>query len=466
MNQAKVGLLPFYLELYDETVPEIRPDIDAFHEKAVGKLREAGLEVVDAPVCRLEKEFLAAVKMFEDREVDAVVTLHLAYSPSLESQEALKRLQVPILVLDTTPDYVYDQTTDAGKLMLNHGIHGVQDMCNLLVRNHKLFRVFAGHMEHSDVMARLAEAARAAGIVRLFCRSRVGLIGEPFHGMGDFQVDFGELERRFGIETVRYDFTEGERRIKAVTEQEIQEEYQEDQAFFEIRLQLTRQVYDRSQRTGLAVRRWLEEKQLTAFTVNFLATAGSNPGLPVMPFTECSKAMMRGIGYAGEGDVLTAAFTGALLQGFSDVTFTEMFCPDWRSGSVFLSHMGEFNYRVAAGKPILQEKPFPFTDAENPSVAYRTMKPGRAVFVNLAPLGGGEYLLTAAAGEMLSIAGENSMEEAVNGWFRPDVPLERFLELFSQTGGTHHSVLIYGGSLECMEYLADFLGIEKRLLVP
>ena len=224
MNQAKVGLLPFYLELYDETVPEIRPDIDAFHEKAAGKLREAGLEVVDAPVCRLEKEFLAAVKMFEDREVDAVVTLHLAYSPSLESQEALKRLQVPILVLDTTPDYVYDQTTDAGKLMLNHGIHGVQDMCNLLVRNHKLFRVFAGHMEHSDVMARLAEAARAAGIVRLFCRSRVGLIGEPFHGMGDFQVDFGELERRFGIETVRYDFTEGERRIKAVTEQEIRSE--------------------------------------------------------------------------------------------------------------------------------------------------------------------------------------------------------------------------------------------------
>ena len=46
MNQAKVGLLPFYLELYDETVPEIRPDIDAFHEKAAGKLREAGLEEI------------------------------------------------------------------------------------------------------------------------------------------------------------------------------------------------------------------------------------------------------------------------------------------------------------------------------------------------------------------------------------------------------------------------------------
>lgn len=466
MNQAKIGLLPFYLELYDETVPEIRPAIDAFHEKTATKLREAGMEVVEAPVCRLEKEFLAAVKMFENQEVDAVATLHLAYSPSLESEEALKSIRVPVLVLDTTPDYVYDQSTEDGKLMLNHGIHGVQDMCNLLVRNHKLFRVFAGHMDHSDVIKRLAEAARAARIVRLFCRSRVGLIGEPFHGMGDFQVDFQELESRFGIETVCYDFREGEQRINAVTKQEIQAVYQEDQSFFEIQPQLTKECYDRSARTCLAVRRWLSEKNLTAFSVNFLATAGRNPGLPVMPFTECSKAMTRGIGYAGEGDVLTAAFTGAILQEYPEATFTEMFCPDWRGGSVFLSHMGEFNYRAAAGRPVLQEKPFPFTDAENPTAAYRTMKPGRAVFANLAPLGGGEYLLTAAAGEMLPIEGENKMEAAVNGWFRPDMPLSRFLESFSQTGGTHHSVLIYDGSLECMEYLADFLGVRKRILVP
>ena len=35
---------------------------------------------------------------------------------------------------------------------------------------------------------------------------------------------------------------------------------------------------------------------------------------------------------------------GALLSGIEEVTFTEMFCPNWRDGSVFLSHMGEFNY--------------------------------------------------------------------------------------------------------------------------
>ena len=217
-------------------------------------------------------------------------------------------------------------------------------------------------------------------------------------------------------------------------------------------------------RTCLGIRRWEQEDNLTAFSINFLETEGERPGLPIMPFTECCKAMERGTGYAGEGDVLTAAFVGALLQGIEEVTFTEMFCPNWKDGSIFLSHMGEFNYRVADGPPLLQEKPFPFTSAKNPTVAYRTMKPGRAILANLAPFGRGHYQMTLVSGRMLKVEGANTMENMVNGWFKPDIPLETFLEQFSQDGGTHHSVLVYGDELETLEHFTDFLEIQKRIL--
>lgn len=464
MRKPLVGFLPLYVELYDLTTPEIRPDVDAYHEKAVERLREQGLDVVDMPVCRLACEFEEAIAAFEEKNVDAVITLHLAYSPSLESEKALGKVRVPIIILDSTPDYVYDQETDPGALMLNHGIHGVQDMCNLLVRNGKIFKVFAGHMEHSDVLERVARAARAAMMVHTLRQSRVGLIGEPFHGMGDFCIAFSEMEQDLGIRMVPYDFEKGEERIARVSAEEIQKEFEQDEKAFEIDPKLTREVYDRSARTCLAVRKWAEEEKLSAFTINFLETEGSNPGLPIMPFTECCKAMERGIGYAGEGDVLTAALTGALLSGIEEVTFTEMFCPNWRDGSVFLSHMGEFNYTVADGKPVLEEKPFPFTSAENPTVAYRTLKPGRAVFINLAPFGNGRYRMTLTEGEMLKVEGENSMEHAVNGWFKPDISLESFLEQLSQRGGTHHSVLAYGSELETLKLFADFLGVETEVL--
>ena len=450
---SKIGLLPLYLALYDETCAFMRPKIENFCDTIVKQLEDRGLDMVCAPICRVREEFAAAVRMLEEEGVCAIVTLHLAYSPSLECIDALTGTQLPLLVLDTTESYAFDATVDADEIMYNHGIHGVQDMCNLLLRRNKAFTVFAGHYAHSDVLDRVARHCRGIQIASAFCGARVGLVGDPFYGMGDFHVPFEELQERFGISVIGYDMEAARQRIAAITPAQIVAECAADETEFLWDASVTDELYRRTARVCLALRQWIVEAQLTAFSVNFLETQGSNPGLPVMPFTECSKAMARGTGYAGEGDVLTAALCGALLRFFPQTTFTEMFCPDWKGGSVFLSHMGELNYRVCSGKPRLTEKAFPFTSAENPTVAYGTFMPGRAVFVNLAPCEAGNYTLILAAGEVLGISSENKMAESVNGWFRPERPLPEFLELFSRAGGTHHSVLVYA---DCLKEMAAF----------
>ena len=50
-------------------------------------------------------KFDRAAKKFNDADVDVVITQHLAYSPSLESIDALLSIKAPLIVLDTTPDY-------------------------------------------------------------------------------------------------------------------------------------------------------------------------------------------------------------------------------------------------------------------------------------------------------------------------------------------------------------------------
>ena len=463
-KKPKVGLLPLYLYLYDQGIPEARPFIDGFYGMAAEKLREAGLEVLTVPVCRLANEFTDAIESFEKNGADAVVTLHLAYSPSLESEEALKKTSLPIIVLDTTPNFTFDQNTDADAIMINHGIHGVQDMCNLLIRNKKKFIVCAGHMEHTNVIERVVKASKAAVMAKTLRNSRVGLVGEPFKGMGDFSIPYDEMKRDLGITVIPYDYKKGESYISSVSDDEINLEYKRDSGRFEIDKNLSREVYDRSARVCLALRRWMKEEKLSALTVSFTETSCKNKGLPIMPFTECSTAMSEGYGFAGEGDVLTAAFVGALLSVFRETTFTEMFCPDWEHGSVFMSHMGEFNFNVASGIPFLTEKPFPFTDAENPTVAYKTMKAGKATLVNLAPFGNGNYSIIAVPGQMLPISGDNKMSLAVNGWFKPAMKLETFLEAYSLCGGTHHSALIYGEVVEEIKLLAAYLGCKFDLL--
>ncbi len=96
MAPAKIGLLPLWLKLYDDSAPEARPRIEGFVRAIAGEFERRGVTAVAASVCRLAKEFAAAVKRFEKEEVDAIVTLHLAYSPSLEASEVLARTRLPI----------------------------------------------------------------------------------------------------------------------------------------------------------------------------------------------------------------------------------------------------------------------------------------------------------------------------------------------------------------------------------
>ena len=77
----------------------------------------------------------ATVKVATNTEgVDAIITLHLAYSPSLESAEVLAQSRLPVIMLDTTPDRDFGGHVDPMRLLDNHGIHGVQDLASVLRR--------------------------------------------------------------------------------------------------------------------------------------------------------------------------------------------------------------------------------------------------------------------------------------------------------------------------------------------
>ena len=150
----KIGFLPLYVKLYDDFVTGQRPRMEAYYATIAGMMREKGAEVVEVPFCRLADEFKAAVKRFEDEKVDAIVTLHIAYSPSLESIDALAGTKLPLVILDTTPTMEFDNKQSGSEIFHNHGIHGVMDMCNLLTRRGKPYAIAAGHYEQSDVLDR------------------------------------------------------------------------------------------------------------------------------------------------------------------------------------------------------------------------------------------------------------------------------------------------------------------------
>lgn len=428
----KIGLLPLYLALYDNIRPQLSQEIRTFADKIEKALEAKGCEVVLSPACRLNNEFADAVKLFEESGCQAIATLHLAYSPSLEAIDALAATSLPIVVIDTTPDYEFELPL----LMANHGIHGVQDLCNLLLRRKKRFLISAGHWTESDCLDRVMQQLQSAQMAYRMTHTRVGKIGGDFKGMGDFRVPDGT----FNMEIVHY--TEQ----PEATEEEVNAEIAADKARFLFDESVNMENHSRTIRASLKIRKWLEKENLHSFTIAFPGITRAD-GWETVPFLECSKAMARGIGYAGEGDTLTAAATRCLAEVFPETSFTEMFCPDWKYNRIFTSHMGEINPDICAEKPLLSERAYNFSDTGNPVLATGCFKAGKAVLTNLAPGPDGKFTLIAAEVEYETPTPGSSKSNT--GWFIPaNKDIAKFLEEYSKVGGTHHLTCSYNASVD------------------
>lgn len=438
----KIGLLPFYLALYDNNCrPEIGEAARAFAGKIAQALEAKGFEVVSSPTCRLKNEFQDAVRLFEESGCEAIATLHLAYSPSLESIDALAGTDLPLVIIDTTPDFVFNSML----IMPNHGIHGVQDMCNLLLRRKKPFLISAGHWEHSDCLDRVTRQLKSALMAYRMTHARVGKVGGDFDGMGDFRVPEGT----FNMQIVEYT-----PQAEPATE-EIEAEMSLDKERFKWDDGVSKESYYRTLNASLKIRKWIEDEKLDAFTIAFPGINRSE-GWDTVPFLECSKAMARGIGYAGEGDILTAVATRCLADAFPETSFTEMFCPDWKYNRIFTSHMGEINIDICSEKPLLHERDYIFSDTGNPLIATGCFKEGKALLTNLAPGPDGTFTLIAA--EVQYVIGEEGSQKSNTGWFVPvSGDIASFLEQYSKAGGTHHLTCSYNGSVEIVREWAALM---------
>ncbi|HPO13147.1 MAG TPA: hypothetical protein PLI09_06850 [Candidatus Hydrogenedentes bacterium] len=456
-RQARVGLLPLYLKLYDETVPEVFVHFEAFLQEVVERLEGEELTVVRGETCRVEAEVRQAVALFEKQDVDLIITLHLAYSPSLESVGPLCETELPILMLDITMDLSFGPGVDPERIMYNHGIHGVQDLASMLRRHGKHYEIVAGPGNEPLVFSHAANIARAALAAKLFRGMRILSLGAPFKGMGDFSVPEAVLKEKFGITVEEKMLDDLEMEAEVITEEEIEAERMSDAEHYD--LPLSKEVHRRSLRVGLGLRKMLERGGYSAFSMNFQAFDRSEGPANTVPFLETSKAMARGIGYAGEGDVLTAALVGALSAAFGRTTFTEIFCPDWEGNMLFLSHMGEINPEVASGRPRIFEKPYPFSAAQNPAVLTCSVEPGMALFVNLAPGPDDSFSLIFEPVDVQDDSDAVNMQDAIRIWVRPGMAISRFLENYSRLGGTHHSALLLGLPGSAIQAFGAFLGL-------
>jgi L-arabinose isomerase len=417
---------------------------------------------VNSAFCTERDEVEGAISQGENNGANVLVIVLLSYSPSLVSLPALVRTKLPIVVWNTQRLRKVDGSFTNRDLIDNHGMHGVQDLTNVLKRSGVGYGLVSGHYRDADSLDELRSWIRSAVTAFSLRDVKVGLLGRPFQDMGDFGVDETLMVSKWGPTAERLTLDELVSLVQEAPEGDIRSQMEFDRQEFDVDPEVDEEVHRASSKLEWALRRQVENRGLSAITMNF-RVFGEDPRIETIPFLGINKLIASGYGYAGEGNVTVAALSAVLTRLWGESNFTEMFTADYANDEIFMNHMGEGNYNMARKDTRVKMKraEFKFGRAKPYTALVFGIEPGPATFVNVTTDSSENFYLIGFEAEVVDFPLLKSFTSP-HYKVKVDRKLGSFLTSYSELGGTHHISMCKGNRLKDVEKLTKFLRIPLR----
>lgn len=462
-KKARVGFLGLMLKLYDR-YPFIKPAMTEFAEKIVETMSPFA-DVIFPGVCNTRELVNEAIAKFETEKVDLLMTVLLTYAPSHIALPALSKTKLPILIYNTQQEYAITQESDSDVTFKNHGMHGVQDLANVLLRSGREFRILTGHYKDEKILNELKSWCDASRVANFMQNVRIGLMGYPMEQMGDFAIDETAFLNQMGVEVQRIPMKLVAEMANNAPDNEIADQMAFDHKTFTVEAKVTNEAHETSSRIEWAIRSILEERNMQGFTAHFTAVA-EDGRLDTLPFLASSKLLAEGYGFGGEGDVTSSAAVTMMHELTGMANFAEMFTMDFGGNAILMSHMGECNWKMARkDRPVeLVLDDLGIADLKMQPVLLRfALEPGDVTLVSLTTLANGRMKFIITEGKILDFPPIPSINKP-NFKFAPDGDLGEFLTKFSMEGGSHHQALVYGCMAGTIKKIGEILGIDCAIV--
>ena len=459
--RPKVGVLALTLELYETLVPDLRLEREEWLRRELLPALEPIADVTFGKAAFTREDVDAQVAQLEADGAEALLVVLLTYSPSQIALPALSRTRLPILVWNTQELLAVDDAFTGGAMISNHGVHGTQDLCNVLLRSGVRFEYVTSHSSDETATAGLDDFFRAAAAVARLRTARIGLIGYPFPGMGDFALDTTHLAATLGCQWVNLPVEEYIRRAAEAPASDVADIVGMYRAGYDIARGITNEDLDATARVEMALRGMVDDHRLDALTYQFTAF-GDDERTPTVPFVGISRLMAEGVGFGGEGDLIAAAGMAFLNALQPPASFSEMFTIDFAGNALFMSHMGEANVAMARTdrKPRMLARSFPITRTRGGQLQIATcFEPGPATLFALTLGHAGRWRVIAAA---MTIADFGPLDalEVPHFKLEPAGDVRDFLTAYASAGGPHHNALCFGDARGCLKLAAGLLDAD------
>ena len=457
VDQLRIGILLPVADLYHRLWSDIDEALERLAEQVARSLRNADLEVFCSPAISMPEDVAVACSDLGDKGVDLLLVAMGPYCPSGVLVSALVESRVPVLLWPMQSIRGLEpEKYDAETVKLNHGVHAVQDLANVLGKTAKPFGVMHGHHEQPEFLRRLKTWAQAGRIVRSMQNANPVQVGGHFEHMLDLQIGEDEFVRRMGIIPELVSTSEFADLMAAVTEEQTAECVERYRRTFEIGSDAQGPLLAKTARGEVALRGLLEQTESCACGLNFLELCSEEriaDGLHVA----ASMLMSEGLGYAGEGDWVTAVLVRGMQQGFGVASFSEIFSIGYDDNRLLLKHWGEGNFAMARARPRLLASTFTDRCSAEFAIVDFEFEPGTATLVNLNSTPDGR-------GQLVSISGRIDEDhlpkiDGPRGVFKPDHDsVSDLLTEYAYAGGSHHLALVKGAPVDVLEKVCRLAG--------
>lgn len=398
-------------------------------------------------------------------EVAGIITWMHTFSPAKMWIRGTQLLSKPLLHLVTQYNKrIPWKTIDMDFMNLNQSAHGDREYGYINARLKKKNKVVVGYWDDTETMKQIADWMDVAVAYNESFNIKVARFGDNMRNVAVTEGDKIEAQIEFGWYVDYYGIGDLVEYIDNVSESEVNELFEE----YRVKYDFDYGDYDEEVWIShvkvqasyeIAIRRFLEDGNYTAFCTNFEDLHGMKqlPGLAVQ------RLMEEGYGFAGEGDWKTAALS-RMLKIMSDnqaTGFMEDYTYDLDCGneSILQSHMLEVDPTFSKRRPKIVVAPLGIGGKQDPARLVFDGKSGEGVAVSIADFGTHFKILTNR------IEAFEPTEEAPNlpvarVMWKPLPNFETGVGNWIREGGGHHTVASLNISLDQINTWADMLNVE------
>jgi L-arabinose isomerase len=367
-HTMKIGLISIGLDTYWPQFPGLREKLGAYSHHIATQAARPGVEIVSAGMVDSITRACEAAHQLRRADVDLLLIHVATYALSSTVLPILRRLKIPILVLNLAPEPAMDYTrfnslrdeagnpdraAMTGEWLAFCGACPVPELANVFARAGIPFHQVTGTL-HNDPIAwtEIHDWIDAAHVAFQMEHNRLGVLGHPYSGMLDVYSDLTLQSIRFGthIELLEVDELSAVRRT--VTDHQITDRIQHFHATFEIEPTCPPPELARAARTSVALDQLAARYHLGSLAYYYKGSGiAENEDTMSSIILGSSLLTARHIPVAGECEVKNAQAMKILDLFGVGGSFTEYYALDLTDDVVLMGHDGPGHVAIAQGRP-------------------------------------------------------------------------------------------------------------------